>query len=151
MKSHQAAGSCFFCMSSGTFYKSKGSSRQERGFDETMKDSINGLNGFNSVPSKYNNLFMPYLTKHRLMYFTILERVYLRLYVKVILSTGRSCKVVVLSELFIKDSSLVPKSDLFKCSHCDYMHELSNVVLPSEFANISNRRNATDKILVCSE
>ena len=62
MRSHQSAGSCFFCLSSGTFYKTNGASRQERGFDATVNDSSHGLNGFGAVKSKYIEMFMPYET-----------------------------------------------------------------------------------------
>ena len=39
---------------------------------------------------------------------------------------------------------------MFKVPIADYTAELSNVVLPSEFANVCYRRNATDKIQVRS-
>ncbi|CAO4365937.1 unnamed protein product [Caenorhabditis nigoni] len=129
LRSHQSSKSCAYCVSDGTFFKLGGDSREQLGRERTLKDSLEGVNGFNDVASHFLQLFLPYETPVDVLH-NFAEGIFDRIH----------------KELFPK-RGFMSKSNLFYVNDRDgLLEELAKVVVPSHFQNIIKRRNATDKL-----
>ncbi|ULU07391.1 hypothetical protein L3Y34_018851 [Caenorhabditis briggsae] len=129
LRSHQSSKSCAYCVSDGTFFKLGGDFREKLGREQTFKDSLEGVNGFNDVASHFLQLFLPYETPVDVLH-NFAEGIFDRIH----------------KELFPK-RGFMSKSDLFYVNDQDeLLEELAKVVVPSSYQNISKRRNATDKL-----
>uniref|UniRef100_A0A1I7UBN4 Cyclin N-terminal domain-containing protein n=1 Tax=Caenorhabditis tropicalis TaxID=1561998 RepID=A0A1I7UBN4_9PELO len=142
-KAHQASQSCFFCLSTGTFHKLGGSSKkvntteanyfvelsersEVRSRDGTILDSEQGVNGFGDTPARIVQLIMPYDTPIDMLH-----------------NFGEGLCEVIIRELFGRGA---PKSGMFHVEIDKLREAINEIVLPSQFSEIENCRNGTDKL-----